>query len=469
MSFQGLLCPHIQVWYLRSDVFCRKNRASFLQTRFLSFVDIPEVIYDKLKGMRYMKVEVWLWLLLVMLPYNPKVHSILKTCDGDVTEAAKLVRSGAVPLLTDAERERAKRVRSGEVHKVMELCALKNIRIITLDDEEYPARLKAIYNPPIVLFTMGSLKDVDNEVTIAVVGTRSFCRYSAEVTDKICTELAKIGTIIVSGLAVGLDGIAHRACVKAGGRTIGVLACGCLVNYPAANEQLKKDILNSGGALISELLPNSTTFSGYFHHRNRILSGLALGTLITEASLYSGCNITAEYTIEQGRDLFCIPPHDIRDPRFKGVVAYLRDGAIPVFDYIDIVNQYIYSYTHGIHYESIFAAMNYGMKIRGDEPSIRRKKAGKNSERENPEEQKPASAPVSPKTVDESVLKSLDPLAGKILCLLNEKPLTTDEIIKCCEVDHTTAISALTDLEIFGYIRKNMDGTYSPLNTVFGV
>ncbi len=415
-----------------------------------------------------MKVEVWLWLLLVMMPYNPKVHSILKICGGDVTEAAKLVRSGAVPMLTDVERGRAKQVRSGDVHKLMELCASNNIRIITLDDEEYPVRLKAIYNPPIVLFTMGSLKGVDNEVTIAVVGTRSFCRYSAEITDRICTDLAKIGTIIVSGLAVGLDGIAHRACVNAGGRTIGVLACGCLVNYPSENEQLKKDILKSGGALISELLPTSTTFGGYFRHRNRIISGLALGTLITEASIHSGCNITAEHTLEQGRDLFCIPPHDIRDPRFKGVVSYLRDGAIPVFEYIDIVNQYIYSYTHGIHYESIFEAANSGMKLRGEEPSVRRKKTDRTGDSDAPEEQKPASAPVSPKTVDESVLKSLDPLAGKILCLLNEKPLLTDEIIKCCEVDHTTAISALTDLEIFGYIKKNIDGTYSPLNSAYG-
>ncbi len=415
-----------------------------------------------------MKVEVWLWLLLVMMPYNPKVHSILKICGGDVTEAAKLVRSGAVPLLSNVERERAKRVRSGDVHKLMELCASNNIRIITLDDEEYPVRLKAIYNPPIVLFAMGSLKGVDNEVTIAVVGTRNFCRYSAEITNRICTDLAKIGTIIVSGLAVGLDGIAHRACVNAGGRTIGVLACGCLVNYPSENEQLKKDILNSGGALISELLPTSTTFGGYFQHRNRIISGLALGTLITEASAHSGCNITAEHTIEQGRDLFCIPPHDIRDPRFSGVVSYLRDGAIPVFEYIDIVNQYIYSYIHGIHYKSIFDEANSCMKLHGEEPSVRRKKTDKTDESDAPEEQKPASAPVSPKTVDESVLKSLDPLAGKILCLLNEKPLLTDNIINCCEVDHTTAISALTDLEIFGYIKKNIDGTYSPLNSAYG-
>ncbi len=415
-----------------------------------------------------MKVEVWLWLLLVMLPYNPKVHSILKICGGDATEAAKLIRSGAVPILSDAERERAKRVRSGEIRKLMELCASKNIRIITLDDKEYPVRLKAIYNPPIVLFVMGSLEGVDNEVTIAVVGTRSPCRYSAEVTDKICTELAKLGTIIVSGLAVGLDGIAHRACVNAGGRTIGVLACGCLVNYPADNEQLKKDILNSGGALVSELLPSSGTFSAYFKHRNRMISGLALGTLITEASAVSGCNITAEHTIEQGRDLFCIPPHDIRDARFKGVVSYLRDGAIPVFDYIDIVNQYVCSYTHGIHYESLFDVARSAMALRGEEPSVRRRSPDKDGGDEGPEEQKPVSAPVSQKTVDENVLRSLDPLAVKILDLLKENELTADEIINLCKADHSAVISALTDLEIFGCVGKNMGGTYSVLDKMYG-
>ncbi len=412
-----------------------------------------------------MKVEVWLWLLLVMLPYNPKVHTILQKCGGDATEAAKLIRSGAVPILTDSERERAKQVRSGEVRKLMELCASNNIRIITLDDKEYPVRLKAIYNPPIVLFVKGSLEGIDNNVTIAIVGTRSYCRYSAEITDKISAELTRLGTIIVSGLAAGLDGIAHRACLNAGGRTIGVLACGCLVNYPAENEGLKNDILKSGGALVSELLPNSNTFSAYFQHRNRIISGLALGTLITEASIISGCRITAEHTIEQGRDLFCIPPQDIRDPRFKGVVPYLRDGAIPVFDYIDIVNQYLYSYIHGIHYESLFDPEAYPAEKIREKSYKRRKSSHKDADEEELKEQEPITAPVSQKTVDVNVLKSLDPLAEKILAVLNGKALTTDEIIDCCESDHTSVIAALTDLEIFGCVRKNMNGTYTVLDT----
>lgn len=399
-------------------------------------------------------VEVWLWLLLVMQPYNPKTTKVLEICGGDATAAATLIRDGGCKFLSERERRQAKEIRSRDVHKILDICSENDIRIITLDDEEYPLRLKAIPNPPIVLFARGSLESLDDEMAIAVVGTRNGCEYSAKVCRAVCGELAKIGTTIVSGLAVGLDSVAHRACVDAGGRTVGVLACGMLVNYPADSAQLKRDILASGGALISELLPHSTTYAGYFQHRNRIISGLASGTLIVEASARSGCLLTAEHTIEQGRDLFCIPPHDISDPRFAGVMPLLRDGAIPVFSYIDIVNEYIYGYLHSESWRSVLEGVNNGMKMLDEgEPPKKKKPAEK--------KEQPTEAPEPKKALDESVFETLDPNEAAVLRLIAEKPLNIDEVIERSGMSHMDAAAALTDLEMFGYIRRNMDGTYA--------
>lgn len=134
----------------------------------------------------------------------------------------------------------------------------------------------------------------------------------------------------MSGLAVGIDAVAHSCAVEHGTPTIGVLACGQLVNYPAENEELKRHIVAGGGAVISELLPHAGVEGRYFHQRNRMISGLGLGTLVVEASTRSGCLITANHAIEQGRDLFCVPPGDITRESCAGVVQFLRDGAIPV-------------------------------------------------------------------------------------------------------------------------------------------
>lgn len=398
-------------------------------------------------------VEVWLWLLLVMQPYNPKTTKVLEICGGDAAEAARLIRDGDCKFLSERERKQAKEIRSRDVRRILSVCSENDIRIITLDDEEYPLRLKAIPNPPIVLFAKGSLEGLDDEMSIAVVGTRNGCEYSAKVCRSVCKELAKVGTTIVSGLAVGLDSVAHRACVDAGGRTVGVLACGTLVNYPADSAQLKKDILASGGALISELLPHSTTYAAYFQHRNRIISGLASGTLIIEASARSGCLLTAEHTIEQGRDLFCIPPHDIFDPRFAGVMPLLRDGAIPVFSYIDIVNEYIYGYLHSESWRSVLDGVNNGMRML-DEGEIPKKKKPAAKEQ-------PAEPPEPKKGIDASIFETLDPNEAAVMRLISENPLNIDEVIERSGMSHIDAAAALTDLEMFGYIRRNMDGTYT--------
>lgn len=400
--------------------------------------------------------EVWLWVLMVMTPYNPKTHEILAMCGGDIVSAAKMIRDGGCPILTERERQNAESIHNREVNLVLEQCAQNGVRIITLDDEEYPLRLKAIHNPPILLFVKGSLAGLNDEIPLAVVGTRNPHEYSLRVGRTIVGELAKLGTVIVSGCAVGLDAAAHRACIENGGRTIAVLGCGILVDYPAENAQLKRDILNTGGAMISELLPYARTFGAYFQHRNRIISGLCSGTLILEASAHSGCLLTAEHTIEQGRDLFCIPPHDITNARFAGVMPLLRDGAVPVFSYIDIVNEYIYGYLRGARYEGILSGTNSGMRITDEGEPAKRKPKSPAKQPSQPQEVKTE----TPSAPEESVLASLDPEEAGIYRIICASPSDIDEVMEKSGMGHLDVTAALTDLEMFGYITRRMDGKY---------
>ncbi|MCH5203573.1 MAG: DNA-processing protein DprA [Oscillospiraceae bacterium] len=271
-----------------------------------------------------------------MQPYNRRTVEILEQFDYNAEKAATAIRDGKV-LLSEEEKQRANKVRRGAVREVMKLCSDNGVKIMTLDDEEYPSLLKNIDNPPIVLFCAGELGGLDGTLTVSAVGTRTPSSYGISVTKRIIPQLTKVGTIITSGLAVGIDAAVHRSCIDNGGRTIGVLGCGIFVNYPAKNAGLKQEIVESGGAVISELLPFTKPSSEYFQHRNRIISGLSLGTLVLEAGEKSGALITANHACEQGREVFFIPPHDILSPSFMGVAALGRDGATPVYSYTDIL------------------------------------------------------------------------------------------------------------------------------------
>lgn len=282
-------------------------------------------------------VEVWLWLLLVMKPYNAKTNAILEAFDYNAAEAAKAIRDGEIPFLTDEEINRAKVIRNSDIHSLMKLCSDYNVRIITLDDKDYPNALKNIFNPPIVLFVAGNIANLDNEFSISVVGSRQASKYAYQVTDYLVAPLSRLGTVIVSGLANGIDSASHSACLNNGGRTIGVCACGILVDYPKGGGILKRRIVENGGAIISELLPFDNTSAGYFKFRNRIISGLTQGTLVIEAGEQSGCFLTVAHALEQGREVFAVPPCNILNSYYCGTASLLRDGATPVFNYKDIL------------------------------------------------------------------------------------------------------------------------------------
>ncbi len=289
-----------------------------------------------------MNTEIWLWLLLVMLPHNERTMQLVEHFGG-VRAAAEAIRDGKCDMLSEEEKQRALRIRSREVNAVTEECKANGICIITIEDEEYPELLRDISVPPVVLFVQGSVEALSHRVSLAVVGTRRPSDYAVNAASRICGELARMDISIISGLAAGIDSAAHQAALDNGAPTVGVLACGSLVGYPAATSALRRNILRSGGAVISELPPHTEVDPDYFCHRNRIISGLAHGTFVVEAPHISGCRFTAEHAIQQNRELFCLPPYDVFSGRCDGVVQYLRDGAVPVFGSVDIINGLKYS------------------------------------------------------------------------------------------------------------------------------
>lgn len=195
----------------------------------------------------------------------------------------------------------------GRVDDVYDELMKRDIHFVTLFDDDYPAKLKEIYDAPAILFFKGSVEALNGDNLIGIVGTRRPTRYGARVAEDFAREFARAGLIVVSGLARGVDGIAHRTCVDEGKPTVGVFACGLDICYPAEHKGLVEGILATGGAVVSEYGLGTKPLQYHFPERNRIISGLCRGVLLAEAASKSGSLITMRLAVEQGRDIFVVP------------------------------------------------------------------------------------------------------------------------------------------------------------------
>jgi DNA processing protein len=218
----------------------------------------------------------------------------------------------------------------------MERLERYNITALTWHDAGYPSRLKEIYDPPPVLYVRGAFADAD-EWALAVVGTRRSTYYGREVTEQIVSDLARNKITIVSGLARGIDAVAHQAALDAGGRTIAVLGCGLDGVYPSTHVKLARDIMERG-ALVSEFALGTPPKRENFPLRNRIMSGLSLGVLVVEADEKSGALITANLALEQNRDVFAVPG-SVLSPASRGTNRWIREGATLVRGANDILEE----------------------------------------------------------------------------------------------------------------------------------
>lgn len=200
----------------------------------------------------------------------------------------------------------------------------------------YPDKLKNISDPPKVLFCLGNL-ELLNAKSIAIIGSRDYSAYGERATKEFSYNLAKNDICIVSGLAKGIDAFAHKGCLSAGGKTIAVLGNGLDIIYPKENEKLFYRIIENDGLVISEYPLGTKPKKQHFPARNRIISGLSDGVLVIEARKNSGTNITVDFALEQGKDVFVIPGN-IYSKTSDGTNFLITEGAIPVLTYKDILN-----------------------------------------------------------------------------------------------------------------------------------
>ncbi|MFA6098114.1 MAG: DNA-processing protein DprA [Patescibacteria group bacterium] len=285
----------------------------------------------------------------------------------------------------------------------------KGIRVITIHHQEYPALLKEIHSAPALLYVKGKLPENFN-LSLAVVGTRKTTAYGRQIAPEITGEISRAGLIIISGLALGIDALAHQAALDAGQKTVAVLGCGLDRIYPVTNRSLGEEIVKNDGALISEYPPGTEPLKQHFPARNRIISGLAKGVLVIEGGEDSGSLITARFALDQNREIFAVPGN-ISSQTASGPNNLIKMGAHVVTSARDILD--VFDLRLAQLYEE-------NKKVIGS-------------------------------TEEEKIL----------LQFLSHEPLHIDELIKRSKLKTSIANSAITMMEMKGMIRHQGGAYYT--------
>jgi len=241
--------------------------------------------------------------------------------------------AGIGPKLATAVIETSRNI---DIDSEINLAKEKNVQIIPCTSDQYPKHLKAIYDPPLVLYVKGSILETD-VIALAIVGARRCTYYGLSQAERFSRLLAQKGFCIVSGMARGIDAAAHRGAINSNGRTIAVLGCGLGVIYPRENIELAEQITQHG-AIVSELPMNTPPDFRNFPPRNRLISGLSLGVLVVESLLNSGSLITAQWALEQGKEVFAIPGN-IDNIYSRGTHKLIKEGAKLVEDVTDVIQE----------------------------------------------------------------------------------------------------------------------------------
>lgn len=283
-----------------------------------------------------------------------------------------------------------------------------DVTVLTWDDAAYPNNLREIDAPPPVLYVRGNL-DLQDDMAVAIVGTRRASAYGREIAHLSASEFAHNKVTVVSGLALGVDAIAHKATLEAGGRTIAVLGSGVDQLYPAQNRELAQRIIEHG-AVISEYPLGTRPEASNFPPRNRIISGLSRGVVVIEAGVQSGSLITATFAADQGRDVFAVPG-SILHPGSAGCNALIRDGAIPFLSVNDVLD----------HLD--FAQLKTQSAVRHAVP--------------------------------------LDPLEGELMATLSHEPCHVDDLVRRLSWSSAQVSSTLTMMELKGMVRHIGNMTYA--------
>ena len=436
----------------------------------------------------------WIWLAEALGAGSRVFRSLIDLYDSPyelfLLEESEIER---IPSLTDRAARALSEKSLDRATKIMETCERSGIGIVTYGDENYPKVLRDIQSPPCVLYYRGTLPDWNSRLCIGMVGTRRMSAYGLRVAYKISYELAYAGAIVVSGMAAGIDGVCAAAAMAAGGTTVAILGCGVDVVYPKHHRPLWNSIAEQG-VVLSEYPPATRPATYHFPQRNRLISGLAQGTVVIEAGIGSGSLITAKDAILQGRDVFASPANVGRKGA-DGTPGLLRDGARMALSTDDVLAPYQYTYAESLNLEKYEASkalesidlshmaslgvielssnasgetkmnLNPAKSTNADtkeKKSMPRRTSSAKAEKtpatvaepKEKREEEPKILTAPPKVIPEATLATLTPIQKAILeSIPDDGTLSTDAIF-ALEHPYADIMASLTMLEIMGLIQK---------------
>lgn len=346
-------------------------------------------------------------------------------------------------VITKRQLEKLKAYSLDDAQKIYDTAISNGWKVVTPSSEYYPEQLLTLQNLPLVLYVDGNPEVLKNELSISVVGARKASDYGKSVARALSSTMAETGFTIVSGGALGIDSAAHQGALDAEKPTICVLGCGLGTNYLMENEPLRREIVRNG-AIITEFPPYASATRVTFPLRNRIISGISLGTIVVEAGERSGSLITARLALEQGKDVFAVPG-DLVSSSFLGTNNLIRNGATPVFSPNDILESY---------YSRFFDKLG-NMKPFPNDEILRRTQKYLTNQNTQPsqvaEKQKQIERNV---TVKKDAPDYLTVNAKKVYAFLGDEPKHIDEIINNCGLTTENTLSAVTELEIYGLAQQ---------------
>lgn len=380
----------------------------------------------------------WIWLTLVLGYNTDKINRLYDLYDN----IAEFCQGGEdewrfCGIFTPGELKKLRSVKIHAADKIIKRCEELGYSIISIDDKAYPECLRNIYASPAVLYVEGELPDIDNILSVGIVGTRRASSYGTNNAYKFGYALSKCGVIVVSGGALGVDCASHRGTLAAKGKTICVLGCGINYNYLSDNKGMR-DAITKDGAVISEYPPDTPPMGYQFPARNRIIAALSDGVLIIESGSKSGSLITANLALEMGKELFALLGNN--SPQNEGSNARIKEGtAIPVTDFMDILSSFdnIYIDEEVKDIDSLNLMDVEEIPVKGVKPS-KSVKAQSNAENEKPANEKP-----------KRDLK-LEGDMKKVYEFLSAEPVHIDEIAAGLNMPVFKVSVALTQLQIIG-------------------
>ena len=433
----------------------------------------------------------WIWLSLAGGSANPDYALLLEhfkdaksIFDADISEYSK------VEGLNKKFASRLCEKNLGPAREIYEFCESRSVRLLHCSEPDYPVKLKWIYAYPVLLYVYGELPNLNESLSVAVVGTRKYTDYGRIAAYKIGGGLAKAKTVVISGLAKGNDSIAQLGCIENGGKTIAVMGTGIDRIYPSEHRELAKRIAKSG-AIITEYPPGVGPTKYNFPQRNRIISGLSDAVVLVEAPQRSGALITTRLATEQSRSVYAVPG-DITSPTSAGPISLLKDGAKPVTNAGDIIEDFVcqYSYLNSVLEktdfevfvpkvtDTAFGAFTSGPIKRyslsaarffeafGEKKTDDTKKSPKKGKdkKEKSVDTESVAEPAQPiRNEQTEIPEELDEIEKRIFLKIAKTDKINADDLADTETTVSDVMSAITKLEVMGLVRSLPGGFYTSL------